>query len=189
MTIAWSAARPPRPVTRTCSALRWIHAHAKEYDIDTKKIFLIGQSAGGHLVSLAATLGEGPFARTGGWKDQPHDFRAAISVAGCYELPTLDWGKLWAPPGGDVLEARKLASPIAHVTAKAKPLLIIHADNDRSVPIKQAVDMAAALEKAKATHKFLHSKDRGHMGITDYVVAESLAFIREIAGKDAAGKD
>ena len=40
-------------------AIRFVHAHAKEYNIDTKRIFLIGQSAGGHMVSLAATLGDG----------------------------------------------------------------------------------------------------------------------------------
>ncbi len=164
-------------------ALRWLHAHAKAYHIDTKRIFLIGQSAGGHLVSLAATLGEGPFPRTGGWKDQPHDFRAAISVSGPYDLPNLDWGKNWAPTGIDLFEARKLASPIQHVSSKIKPLLVIHADNDKSVPIQQALDMVAALEKAKASHKFLHSKDKGHMGITDYVITQTLAFMREVEGK------
>jgi alpha-L-fucosidase 2 len=165
-------------------ALRWMHAHAKKYHIDTKRIFLMGQSAGGHLVSLAATLGDGPYPRTGGWQDQPHDFRAAISVAACYELPTLDWGKLWAPPGKDLLEARKLASPLYHVSAKIKPLLVIHADNDKSVPVKQAFDMVAALKKAGAPHKFLHSTDKGHMGITDYVIAEARAFIREVTEKE-----
>ncbi|HEV3004767.1 MAG TPA: alpha/beta hydrolase, partial [Pirellulales bacterium] len=56
-------------------AVRWLHAHAETYKIDPKRIFLIGQSAGGHLVSLAATLGDGPFAKTGGWDDQSSDFR------------------------------------------------------------------------------------------------------------------
>lgn len=165
-------------------ALRWLHAHAKDYHIDPKRIFLIGQSAGGHLVSLAATLGEGPFERTGGWKDQPHDFRAAISVAACYDLPALDWGKYWTPAGTDPLEARKLASPLQHVSAKIKPLLVIHADNDKSVPIQQALDMVAALKKANAPHRFLHSTDKGHMGITDYVIKEARQFIREVSKMD-----
>ena len=49
-------------------AIRFVHANAEKYNIDTKRIFLIGQSAGGHMVSLAATLGDGPFRRTGGWE-------------------------------------------------------------------------------------------------------------------------
>ena len=55
-------------------AIRWLHAHAAEYHVDTKRIFLIGQSAGGHLVSLAGTLGEGPYPKSGGWEDASSDF-------------------------------------------------------------------------------------------------------------------
>lgn len=160
-------------------ALRWVHAHAAEYHLDVDRIFLIGQSAGGHLVSLAGTLGEGPFAKTGGWEDQSADFRAVISVAAPYELPTLDWGQHWAPRGEDLDVARKLASPINHVTAKIKPILIIHSDDDRSVPIRQAVDMVAALEKTQARHRFVHYHDKGHMGITADVIQEALAFIKD----------
>src|SRR5262249_3942774 len=107
-------------------AIRWVRAHAKQYHIDTDRIFLIGQSAGGQLGSRAATTGTGPLKPTGGWDDQSSDFRAAISVAGPYELNSLDWGNLWAPTGEDAMAARKLASPRDHVSAKTKPLLIIH---------------------------------------------------------------
>jgi acetyl esterase/lipase len=68
-------------------AIRWAHANAEAYGIDTSRIFLIGMSAGGHMVSLAATLGEGKFPRSGGWEDYPTTFRAAISVSGCYDTP------------------------------------------------------------------------------------------------------
>lgn len=165
-------------------ALRWIHAHAKDYSIDAKRIFLIGQSAGGHLVSLAGTLGEGPFPRTGGWKEQPHDFRAVISVAAPYDLPNLDWGKLWTPANEDVDAARRLASPLHQISAKTKPILVIHADDDKSVPVKQAFDMVEALDKAKIKHRFAHSKDRGHMGITPYVIEEAVKFIKEITADE-----
>ena len=97
-------------------AIRYIHAHAEEYHIDTGRIFLIGQSAGGHLVSLAATLGDGPWPRTGGWEKASNDFRAAISVAACYELPTLSWGNIWTPTGEAPDEARSKASPVNHVS-------------------------------------------------------------------------
>ena len=96
-------------------AIRYVHAHAKEYNIDTKRIFLIGQSAGGHMVSLAATIGDGPFPRTGGWEKSSNEFRAAISVAANYELTTLSWGNIWTPSTGDAVEARRLASPVNHV--------------------------------------------------------------------------
>jgi acetyl esterase/lipase len=162
-------------------AIRYVRAHAAQYKVDPNRIFLIGQSAGGHMASLLATLGEGPWKKAGGWTEQSHDVRAVISVCAPYELPTLDWGKLWVPIGVDAEAARKEASPIYYVKATSKPLLILHSDDDKSVPIKQAVDMAEALQKAGARHKFLHYTDKGHMQIVDYVIRESVAFIKEVA--------
>jgi acetyl esterase/lipase len=160
-------------------AIRYVHAHAKEHNIDPGRIYLIGQSAGGHMVSLAATLGEGPYPRTGGWDEASNDFRAAISVAAAYDLTTLDWGALWTPPGVDPAEARALASPTRHATTESKPLLILHSDNDRSVPIDNALSMIEALEQAGAPHTFHRYPEMGHMGINDEVIARSLAFIKE----------
>jgi alpha-L-fucosidase 2 len=164
-------------------AIRWVRAHAGQYPIDAERIFLIGQSAGGHLVSLAATLGDGPFKRTGGWEDQTHDIRGVISVAAPYDLNKLAWGNGWTPPGEDPVAARLLASPIHHVGAKTKPMLIIHSDDDRSVPIEQALDMVKVLEKEKVSHRFVHYKDKGHISITDDVIREARAFVAEVGGK------
>jgi acetyl esterase/lipase len=162
-------------------AIRFVHAHADQYNIDIDRIFLIGQSAGGHLVSLAATIGDGPWPRTGGWEKAGNSFRAAISVAACYELPTLSWGNLWTPPGEDPDKARALASPVNHVRKDIKPLLIIHSDNDNSVPVANALLMVEALKKAGADFTFHRYPDKGHMGITDEVIETSLKFIKEKA--------
>jgi len=163
-------------------AIRWVHAHAGQYPIDTGRIFLLGQSAGGHLVSLAATLGEGPFKRTGGWEDQPHDFRGVISVAAPYDLNQLGWGNGWTPPGQEPLAARQLASPIQHVSGKTRPILLIHSDDDQSVPIQQALAMVGVLEKARVRHRFVHYKDKGHISITEDVIREARAFVEEMGG-------
>lgn len=161
-------------------AIRWVHAHAEKYRIDTNRIFLIGMSCGGHMVALAATLGEGKFTRTGGWEDQPASFCAAISSAGAYDLIKLDWGAAWMPLGEDWDTARRYASPVTHVSADAKPLLIVHSDTDRSVPIQQPVEMADALARAGAPFEFLHYKARGHMSVTDEVVEASTTFIEKV---------
>ena len=160
-------------------AIRYVHAHASQYGIDTRRIFLIGQSAGGHMVSLAATLGDGPFPRTGGWEKASNDFRAAISVAANYELTTLSWGTIWTPVGIDPIEARKLASPVNHVTGGSKPLLILHSDNDHSVPIENALGMVETLKKAGARHRFHRYPDMGHMGINEEVIKRSRVFLKE----------
>jgi acetyl esterase/lipase len=167
-------------------AIRFVHANAEKYNVDPKRVFLIGQSAGGHMVSLAATLGDGPYPRTGGWEKASNDIVAAISVAAAYDLQSLDWGKLWTPPGVELAAAQAQASPNKHITKDSKPLLILHSDNDKSVPIDNALLMVEALKAAGAPHTFIRYPDMGHMGITQEVIDKSLAFIKEISAK--AGK-
>lgn len=173
----------PAPYQDVLTAVRWMHAHADEYGVDPDRIYLIGNSSGGHLVALVATLGDGPYERVGGWEDARSDVRAVISAAGPYELNTLSWGDLWTPLEGDPSEARRIASPIHSVGPGTKPILIVHSDDDRSVPIQQAIDMAEALASADVHHRFVHYADRGHMSVTDEVIEETLDFIAEVEGR------
>jgi len=168
----------PAPYQDVLCAIRWLHAHAAEYGVDEDQIYVIGNSSGGHLAALTATLGDNKaYPRTGGWETARSDVRAGIAVAAPYELNTLSWGNLWTPLSGDVLAARRQASPLAQLSANSKPLLVIHSDDDQSVPIQQALDMVKALEAAKIPHKFVRYKDRGHVGLIDEVLQESKAFI------------
>lgn len=166
------------------TAIRWIHAHADKYSIDPNRIYIAGNSSGGHVVSLAGTLGDGPYSKVGGWQDASSHVRAVISIAAPYELNTLSWGNLWSPldaaTPAELEKARKTASPIHQIGPNTRPMLIIHSDDDESVPVQQAHDMVSALKKAGVTHKFVHYKDRGHMRLTDEVVKEMLDFIADV---------
>ena len=222
----------PAPYEDVQCAIRWLHAHADQYGIDPKRVYLIGDSAGGHLVSLVATLGEGPYARTGGWADESNEVRAVISAAGAYDLNTLDWGDAWEPFStvADSVErqvsafgesvagmtpeqsakweplleelnqelspwvdnrrqlrsgeaARRLASPLHQIGPATKPILLIHSDDDDSVPVQQALDMVQALDDAGVYHRFVHYADRGHMAMTDEVIQETLAFIADVESR------
>jgi dipeptidyl aminopeptidase/acylaminoacyl peptidase len=81
------------------------------------------------------------------------------------------------------MAARRLASPIRHVSDKTTPILILHSDNDGSVPVQQALEMAEALERAKARHRLSVYPKKGHMRVTDDVIRETRAFIEEISTK------
>jgi acetyl esterase/lipase len=181
----------PAPQLDLLCAIRWLHAHAEEYRVDPERIYLIGQSAGGQMVSLVATAGEAGFPRVGGYEKARSDVRAVISVAATYELNTLSWGNLWTPfdpaqgrpVDGKVEEARKHASPLTHVSATTKPILVIHSDDDKSVPVQQAADFVEKLKAAGVRHRYVHYTDRGHMGITEEVIKEARAFIAELEQK------
>lgn len=180
--LAGSAPAPAGYQDLLC-AIRWLHAHADRFNIDPDRIYLVGNSSGGHVVSLVATLGDGPYERVGGWREARSDVRAVISIAGAYDLNTLSWGNLWSPLNAtDIEMARWTASPLHQITPNTRPMLTIHSDDDQSVPIQQAVDMVAALAKAGIKHTFVRYKDRGHMRLTDEVVNEMLAFIGNIEG-------
>lgn len=161
-------------------ALRWVHSHAAEYGIDSSQIFLIGQSAGGHMVSLAATLGCHCYAQLGGWEDARSDFAAAISIAGAYELRGLDWGSGWCPPGVPWDVARSYASPIEHATRESKPLLIFHAEDDPSVPISQADSFVRKMTDVAARHVYHRYQTGGHLKISEVVYDECQVFIRNV---------
>jgi acetyl esterase/lipase len=170
----------PAPQQDLMCAIRWIHAHADEYGLDPDRVYLSGWSSGGQQVALAATLGDDGYPLTGGWEDARSDVRAVMSISAPYDLPTLSWGDLWTPLAGDPVEARRLASPILQITEESRPMLIVHSDDDQSVPVEQALAMVEALEGAGVPHRFVHYTDRGHVGLTDEVVAEMLAFIAEV---------
>jgi dipeptidyl aminopeptidase/acylaminoacyl peptidase len=101
-------------------------------------------------------------------------------VSAPYDLNKLDWGNGWTPPGAEPVAARQLASPIQHVSARTRPMLLIHSDDDHSVPIQQALDMVKVLEKAKVRHRFVHYRDKGHVSITDDVIREARAFVEAV---------
>jgi acetyl esterase/lipase len=183
--LAGSAPAPAGYQDLLC-AIRWLHAHAGKYNVDPNRIYLVGNSSGGHVVSLVATLGDGPYDKVGGWKDARSDVRAVISIAAPYELNTLSWGNLRSPLNTpDLAKARRTASPIHQITAKTPPMLIVHSDDDQSVPVQQALDMVAALKQAGVRHRFVRYKDRGHMRLTDEVVNEMLTFVGDVEGRAA----
>lgn len=168
---------PPACYQDVQCAIRWVHAHKDKYNLDVTRLFLIGMSAGGHMVSLAATLGDGKFARTGGWEDQPNTITGAISSSGAYDLRRLPWGSGWLQLGASWDDSLGYGSPIEHVRADMPPLLMLHADNDGSVPIDQAVRMDEALTTVGARHVFRRYTDMGHIPINDTVISESRSFI------------
>jgi alpha-L-fucosidase 2 len=138
----------PAAVDDVRRAIRFVKEHAAEYKVDAERLALIGESAGGHLVSYVAAR---------------HDPRTAVNgVVSFYGIH--DFVSFTAHHGGEqknmrqFLEVERLkfdtvakligASPIAFVNAGMPPFLFIHGSGDKSVPYQQSVDMCDAM-KAK----------------------------------------
>jgi acetyl esterase/lipase len=154
-------------VEQVRTAIRFVHAHASDYGIDTNKVGVSGISSGGHLALMIA-----------GSPGSPVNAVAAIAP------PTdlANWGKpafmltdnpqmsVFGPALGfdpkaprDSIEAvLKQLSPISLVSSKFPPTLIVHGDDDKVVPLQQAQTMDQALAKVGVDHKLEVIPGGGH---------------------------
>ena len=139
--------RYPAPVEDVETAIRWVKAHASGYKADPKRIALVGESAGGHLVSLVGARG-GADTRVAAVVSfyAPHDMELqarlngttplwAKALFGITDLDDAAWGVL------------REASPINHVRGGMPPYLLIHGTRDDKVPFEQSLKFQ---EKMKA---------------------------------------
>lgn len=153
-------------------AIRFLRAKAKEYNLDPERIGVWGGSAGGHLVALLGTSGHvKELEGKGGWEKYSSRVQAVCDFCGPSDFIQIvtDSNGAKAPVekllGGSPLEVKDkaaLASPVTHITRDAPPILIVHGDQDKLVPLNQAEILAAALKKAGAPHTLYIVKGQGH---------------------------
>lgn len=158
-----NAAPFPAQIEDCRAAIRWLRAHAEEYNIDPDRIGVWGSSAGGHLVALLGTSGDETAFDVGENKDVsarvqavcdyygPADFPAFAESEG-YERVALRPGspvyKLLGGPVTEKAELARRASPVSFASADDPPFFIVHGTEDPVVPADQSVRLQAALQKA-----------------------------------------
>jgi acetyl esterase/lipase len=148
------------------NALRWIHAHAGEYNLDADKVGVLGMSAGGMLAALVGTGAEVVVA-TGVEDGQltPPPVQAVVDYYGpsdflqgdehAPEGVQLNWAAADSWPsryiGGAIVDHPELVAatnPITYVSSDDPPFLIIHGDQDSIVPFHQSELLYMALQQA-----------------------------------------
>lgn len=151
----------PAAVDDVEEAIRWVRRHAQEYQVDVDRIALIGESAGGHLVSYVGARNP-PTARVAAVVPfyGIHDFVAfAAHYEGDSEVTERFLGhrKMTALNVDDFVAA----SPIANIRQSPPPFLMIHGRKDEGVPFQQSVDMCEALRARGGTCEIVEV-DGGH---------------------------
>lgn len=142
------------------AAIRWLRAHAKEYNLDPDRIGVIGPSAGGHLAAMLGASGDVPELEgtLGEHRDVSSRVSCVVDLFGPTDLLALGekHDRAGSPEsrllGGPLPERRELArqaSPMTYVTPDDPPFLIIHGTNDPVIPFKQSESFIAALKKAQ----------------------------------------
>lgn len=151
------------------AAIRWLRAHAEEYPIDAKRIGAWGGSAGGHLVAMLGTTNGRPEMEGDlGNNHQSSEVRAVVDWYGPTDFLTVGRKEtrtklLGVDPQLDI-EKAKAASPLHQVSRSACPFLIVHGDQDKTVPIAQSVGFAAALRAEGVEVDMVTIEGGGHGG-------------------------
>lgn len=149
-------------------AVRFIRAHAQAWGIDSERIGLWGGSAGGHLSLLLATTSEmGNLKPADDYDRGPARLAAVVAYAPPTDLPAITefWkqSKQSFPAVVDLDPAdQKEYSPIQHVSHEDPPALIVHGDQDKTVPYTQGKSMYDALTRSGVASKLLTVEGAGH---------------------------
>lgn len=72
------------------------------------------------------------------------------------------WESVCDRPGSIPHRIATEASPVTHVSADDQPILLLHGDADRSVPVEQSRGSAKILATAGVTHELVQVEGGGH---------------------------
>lgn len=132
--------RFPRSLHDLKAAVRWLRAHAAEWDVEPDAIGAVGGSAGGQLVALlGATNDLARFEGDGGHPEQSSSVQAVVSIDGladftAAELLDQQRNSPSAPtrhlggPFQDAPDTWRDASPLTQVGLRSAPMLFIKSD-------------------------------------------------------------
>ena len=161
-------------------AIRFVRHNAARWGVDPNKFGITGGSAGGHLSLTMGTQG-GPGKPDA--KDPVDRESSAVQAVGCLFPPTdfLNYGKPGEDavgvgtlkgfkaafgPRSDTTEGRqelgKEISPIYFVHSNMPPMLIIHGDADKLVPIQQAETFVKRCQEANSLARLITREGKDH---------------------------
>ena len=187
----------PAQINDVKAAIRWLRARASRYDLDPTRVAVWGASAGGNLAALAGTSG-GVAALAGRsqdarrWSDRaqavvdwcgPITFlrtNADVRAAGFGPRHSRRPGSYLSRYLGAALPAVpgrvRAADPTTYISPDDPPFFIEHGTADGTVPTRQSIRFAAALERTlgadKVTLKILPGAR--HMG-AEFFTPQNLA--------------
>ena len=175
----------PAQIQDCNSALNFLLENAGRYGLDKNRVFIGGASAGGHLaLMLGLARDEKEFNADPGFRP-----RAILDFFGPSDMvafpPGEDITRLLGASASESPDKAMRASPLTYVSKSSAPVLILHGDQDESVPLQQSRALDAAMRKAGAGSELLIIKGAPHDGPlfeTPDVQKRVIAFLNENTG-------
>jgi acetyl esterase/lipase len=144
-------------------AVRYLRAHATQYNLDPKRFGAWGWSAGGHLVSLLGTSDDSDWPPTA-YPARTARIQAVVDMYGPADLAAPDYCvHSCREIFGSSVDDRRRASPITYATSDDPPFLIIQGDQDTLVPPSQSQELLQKLQAAGVSAKLVVVANAGHM--------------------------
>ena len=165
-------AKFPAQIEDCKAAVRFVRKHAPEWGGDPDRIGVYGTSAGGHLAALlGVSNGAAELEGSLGETDASSDVQAVCDWFGPADLTTFHGeaprsvemvSQLLGGDPKDKPDAARLASPVTYVDKSDPPFLIIHGDNDPTVPVGQSRALYEKLAAAKVDAELVIVPGGGH---------------------------
>ena len=169
----------PAAIEDCKAAVRWIRANAAAYHFDPDHIGAWGHSAGGHLAALLGTSGGVAELEGGDNSSFSSRVQAVCDMSGpsdilqFYEavsnsnerIARIDRSSIEQFLGGSVEQNRAkaiAASPTTYVSKDDPPFLIIHGEEDMTIPVSQSEVLASKLKAAGVQVTLIMAERRGH---------------------------
>jgi acetyl esterase/lipase len=166
----------PAAVEDALCALRYVVAQAKNYNVDTNKIVVSGESAGGHLAlavgMIPTTAGFTSVCAGGGFTGSEMAVPKVAAIINWYGITDLNdmlngenarsYAVQWLGSSANRDALAKSVSPITYVRSGLPPILSIQGDADPIVPYSQNVRLRDALTKAGAPNELFTIPGGGH---------------------------
>jgi acetyl esterase/lipase len=157
------------------SAIRYLRAHAGQYDIDAGNVAVWGESAGGYLVSMVGVTNGVKSFDVGNDLDQKSDVQAVVDKFGPSDVskiaadfdPPLQASYQANNPFLPYLDGKvtTAANPLTYIKATAPPFLIFHGSQDRLISPSQTLLLHNALVAAgvRSTRYVLEGAGHGDL--------------------------
>jgi acetyl esterase/lipase len=188
----------PGAVEDALCALRYVVSQAKTYNVDTNKIVVSGESAGGHLAlavgMIPASAGFTSVCAGGGFTGSDMTVPKVAAIINWYGITDLNdmlagpnarsYALQWVGSATNRDALAKSVSPLTYVRSDLPPILSIQGDADPIVPYSQNVRLRDALTKAGVANELFTIPGGGHGNFKADERTRAYAKIREFLAKN-----
>ncbi len=168
-------------------AVRYLRAHASEYNIDPLRFGAIGSSAGGHLAALLGLTDAAAGFDVGEYLKYPSNVQAVVDLYGPANLAPPHTRRLFFDrmevfgtyDQHDPIFLR--ASPVYYADTASPPFLIIQGQFDTTVPPLQSRLLFESLQRKGVPAEMIIVKNAGHnlLPVEGQTIQPSIEELRE----------